>query len=303
MNVHKVLIVLGALALLTAACGGAGGVAGPAAPTTSSSKEARPADSAAPSQTAAGTSPSKPGVAPDVVVPPVPEGPKVQRSARVGLEVPHGRFETALNQVIAAVKDAHGYIAGSQAQADGDQVLRSGQVTFQVPADRFDELLVTIQQKGTPQTISISGTDVSQQYVDLQARLRNAEAQRDVMLTLMGQAKSVNDTIQIQNQLGQVTAQIEQLKGQIQYLEHSTAYGTLAVSIREAAAGPRDEWGLQTATWQAAHNVVTALAVVIVLLGTLLPVLVVATVVGLVAWRAWPRLRPGRPTPVGGGSE
>ena len=295
MNVHKVLIVLGALSLLTAACG-------MGASTSSTSSRSADVAPAAPAQTggaaqSTGASTVKPGAGPADVIQPVPEGPRVQRSARVALEVPHGRFDTALNEVIAVVEGAGGYISGSQAQADDGQTLRSGQVTFQVPVDqnhRFEDVLRDVQRKGTPQTIAISGTDVSQQYVDLQARLRNAESQRDMMLTLMGQAKSVSDTVQIQNQLGQVTGQIEQLKGQIEYLNHSTTFATLAVSIREAAAGPRDEWGLQTAVYQAAHNIVAVLAVLIVILGTLLPVLLVGAAVGGAAWRLWPRIRPRR---------
>src|SRR6266511_830156 len=138
---------------------------------------------------------------------------------------------------------------------------QSGQATFQVPATKFESVVSAIRKLGTSQSISISGNDVSQQYVDLQARLRNAEAQRNAMLALMQQAKTVGETIQIQSQLGQVTAQIEQLKGQIDYLDHSTTYATLSVTIREAAAaGVRDEWGVQTATMQALHNLVGVLA-------------------------------------------
>src|SRR2546429_408693 len=192
MNVHKVLIVLGALSLLTAACG-------MGASTSSTSSRSADVAPAAPAQT------------------------------------------------------------GAAAQSTGASTVKPG----------------------------AGPADVSQQYVDLQARLRNAESQRDVMLTLMGQAKSVSDTVQIQNQLGQVTGQIEQLKGQIDYLNHSTTFATLAVSIREAAAGPRDEWGLQTAVYQAAHNIVAVLAVLIVILGTLLPVLLVGAAVGGGAWRLW----------------
>jgi hypothetical protein len=214
----------------------------------------------------------------------------VQRSANIVLEVANGRFDGALDDVIAVVEAAGGYISGQNAQAaDQGEPLRSGQVTFQVPAAKFESVVGSIRGKGTAQSITISGNDVSQQYVDLQARLRNAEAQRDAMLALMQQARTVNDTIQIENQLGQVTGQIEQLKGQIDYLDHSTTYATVAVTIREAAASAtHDEWGLQTATSQALHNFVGVLSFLILFIATAAPLLVAggaAFWAGRLAWR------------------
>lgn len=286
-----VLLLTGSLLALAlaAACASAGRASSASTPAGAG---AAPAPAAAGS--AASARPAAGDVIPDLTL---PEGPRVQRTGRISLQVADGRFDSTLNDVIAIVDQAGGYIAGSDAQApDQGAPLRSGQATFQVPADRFDDVLTQVRRKGTPQSISVSGNDVSTQYVDLQARERNAEAQRNAILALMQQAKSVSDTIQIQNQLGQVTAQIEQLKGQIAYLDHSTAYATLTVRISESTAGPRDEWGLQTAGTQALHNLVGALAFVVLVLGTAAPLLVAGAVLlplGRAAWRRWGR----RPVP------
>jgi len=276
--------------LLAAACGG--GSSGPGSPVRTQAGAAGTSQgvAAGPAQAAPPASAQAPKQAPGIAAA-VPEGPRVQRTARIALDVLAGRFDATLNSVIAIVDGAGGYISGSDASADPQSGgLHSGQVTFQVPADRFDQVWTGIRKQGTPQTISISGNDVSQQYVDLQARQRNAEAQRDAMLALMQQAKSVADTIQIENQLGQVTAQIEELKGQIDFLDHSTAFATVSVSIREAAAGAPDQWGLQTAATQALHNLVAVLAFVVLGLGTLAPVLVAGVLLALLGRRVWRRM-------------
>lgn len=148
-----------------------------------------------------------------------------------------------------------------------------------------------MRKEGTPRTITISGNDVSLQYVDLQARLTNAEAQRNAMLALLQQAGSVSDTIQIQNQLGQVTGQIEELKGQISFLDHSTTYTTVSVAIRETTASPRDEWGLHSAASQATHNLVNLIDFLILVLGTLAPLLALGLGIGFAAWRVLLRYR------------
>jgi hypothetical protein len=280
---HKLLLLLGSLVLPLAACGASGVSASLPAQARAGVASQAPASSAA-------GSPAQPAANAPLPAATVPEGPRVQRSASIVLQVADGRFDRALDEVIAVAEAAGGYISGQNAQApDQGQPLRSGQVTFEVPTGQFDTVVTSIRGKGTAQSVVISGNDVSQQYVDLQARLGNAEAQRDAVLALMQQAKSVSDTIQIENQLGQITSQIEQLKGQIDYLDHSTSYSSVAVAIREeAVAPPHDEWGLQTAGSQAVHNLATVLSFLIVFASLALPLLIaggIAFWVGRLAWR------------------
>src|SRR2546422_7388927 len=120
-----------------------------------------------------------------------------------------------------------------------------------VPAPKFDETVDALTKMGTVQSEHISGNDVSAQYVDLQARLANEEAQRNAMIALLSKAQTVSDIIAVQNQLGQITGQIEQLKGQIQYIEHNVAFSTVTVQLTEAGvpvtARPSDNIGVCSA--------------------------------------------------------
>lgn len=293
MNVKKLVVLLSAVValLLVGACGGgaAGGGSASGTPARGASDQAfaRPAATSAGSDSSAQATTPSSGSEP----PAATAGQRVQKNGRLTLTVGNGAFDASLDRVIALVQARGGYISGSQAQADSAERLRSGQVTFQVPADHFDDVISQLRRVGTAQDIVITGNDVSLQYVDLQARLRNAEAQRDAMLTLMTQARSVGDIIQVQNQLGQITGQIEQIKGQLAYIEHTTTYAIVAVTIREAAASGRaDEWGLQTAALQGLHNFAAVLGFVLVALGTVAPLLIVA-VVGFAAWRLRLRVR------------
>jgi hypothetical protein len=281
MNVKKLLVLLvpAATLLLGAACGGASSVAqGRASVATG--------NLTSPGGQAGAAQPARSDVLQPQPAPTLPEGPRVQRTASLTLEVANGRFDATLDRVIALMRNEGGYISGSQADADDARRLRSGQVTFQAPAVKFDDVLAGLKRLGTAQSIRISGNDVSLQYVDLQARLRNTRAQEDAMRTLLQQARSVNEIIQIQNQLGQITGQKEQIEGQLAFLDHSTTYATVTVTIREAAASASsDEWGLATAGGQALHNFVNTVSVVLVVLGAVAPLLVVGLGAGLVGWR------------------
>lgn len=241
------------------------------------------------------TVPGGTSLSPEQPVPTPPatpiQGPQVIRQAQMTIGVSSGSFDSKLTDVRHLVELENGFIAGTDAQVNPqtpDDQIRTGVITFMVPADKFDDTIDAVAKLGTVQNEHISGQDVSAQYVDLQARLANEEAQRNAMLALLQRAQSISDIITIQNQLGQITQQIEELKGQIQYLDHNTSYSTVTVSIVEsgapAATQPGDTWGFVTALSDAAHNFVTTINYMVSGLGAIGPVLLILGLVYFV-WR------------------
>ena len=164
-----------------------------------------------------------------------------------------------------------------------------------VPAAAFDTTIGELEKVGDVQGEHISGTDVSAQYVDLRARLANAEAQRDAMLVLLRSAKSIQDIIAVQNQIGQITGQIEQLKGQIKYLDDNTSFSSVSVTLTESGAplqqSSSDSWGFATALNMAAHNFVSTINYVITAIGAAGPLLVLL-LLGYLFWRSRRRTPP-----------
>ena len=279
---RKVLVLIAILAA-AAACGGseAAFTSGSHAPSALAPAQQSGKGSTAPGTTDAG--PNQPA--------PVPvQGPQVIKQAQLTLTVKSGTFDSSLAAVRGLVEGEQGFIAGTDAQANpetNDQI-RSGVISFMVPEGNFDATIDALNNLGKVQSEHITGQDVSSQYVDLKARLANEEAQRDAMLALLAQARSINDIITVQNQLGQITQQIEQLKGQIQYLDHNTTYSTIAVTIVEAGApvqsASSDSWGFATALSAAAHNFVTTINYVVSGLGAIGPVLILLGL-GYLVWR------------------
>jgi hypothetical protein len=220
---------------------------------------------------------------------PVLQGPPVIRQAQLAITVASGSFDSKLASVRSLVEAEQGYIAGTDAQSNPvDSQIRTGVINFMVPAANFDATIDLLTKVGKVQDEHITGTDVSAQYVDLNARLANAEAQRDAMLALLTRATSINDIINVQNQIGQITGQIEQLKGQIKYLDQNTAFSSIAVTLTEAGAPVQqtqsDSWGFATALSDAAHNFVTTVNYVVTGLGAIGPFLVLLGL-GYLLWR------------------
>ena len=107
-------------------------------------------------------------------------------------------------------------------------------MTIRVPATRFDEAmdrLAAMAVAGTTPSVSTSGQDVTEEYVDLQARLESLEAARDRLLHIMDNAQSTEELLQAEAQLTQREAEIESLKGRMQYLEQSAALSSISIEL------------------------------------------------------------------------
>jgi hypothetical protein len=294
----KVLVII-AILVAAAACGGASSTSGGGSTTSLSAGPAQSSGSfGAPTKISA--QPGSVGTAnpplSDVV--PAIQGPQVIRQAQLTINVNSGSFDSKLAAVRALVQLEQGFISGTDAQASpanpNDQI-RTGVISFMVPAAKFDDTIDQLSKLGKVQNEHISGNDVSAQYVDLQARLANEEAQRNAMLALLSKAQTIADIIAVQTQLGQITQQIEQLKGQIAYIDHNTTYSTVSVDIAEAGAPAQtaavDSWGFASALSGAAHNFVTTINYIVTGLGAIGPIVIVLGF-GYLLWR-----RRGSPLP------
>src|SRR3989442_12779476 len=182
---------------VAAACGGSSGsTAGSGGPSHYSSTALGSSSGApvkgVPDQSAGGAI-ANPNPSSDVV-PPL-QGPQVIRQAQLAISVKSGAFDSSLAAVRSVVEIEQGYVSGTDAQANpaNNDGIRTGVITFMVPASNFDATIDAISNLGKVQTEHIGGQDVSAQYIDLQARLANEEAQRNAMLALLGQAKNIPD--------------------------------------------------------------------------------------------------------------
>lgn len=120
-------------------------------------------------------------------------------------------------------------------------------ITIRVPSERLDEALAAIKTGATEiQSESISGQDVTQEFTDLQSRLRNLEAAEEQLLEIMEAATDTEDVLQVFENLRRVSEEIEVIKGRIQYLSESARLSAIAVElIPDVAAQPLNIGGWQ----------------------------------------------------------
>lgn len=214
---------------------------------------------------------------------PIPiAGPRVVKTADIRVRVGHDRFSAAWRDALVITSKLGGFAVTKV--LDGRDADR-GTLVLRVPASAFEQAVNDLESLGSVQHEDISGQDVTKDYVDLTARLRNATAQEAVLLRLMDRATSVSDTIRVQRELEGVQLTIETARGQLRYLEDQTAMSTITVQLGEArTAAPAPASTLTRAWEQSAHAFLAVVAAVIVGAGFVLP-LAALIILGLVAVR------------------
>jgi hypothetical protein len=214
-------------------------------------------------------------------------GPNVIKTADVSVRVEDEELEEAIRRSTSIAEASGGFVVTTSVE---DERRGFGSITIRVPADSFGRTLAQLEDLGDVQQEQVSGRDVTQEFVDLQARLRNFAAQEAVLLRLMERSVSVADTIRVQSHLQGVQLEIERLRGRIRYLENQTDMSTITLNFTEAGA-PAPRTGTLEKAWERAVDASFAvLSAVIVGAGFVFPIALMVGVGFLVAGWVRPRL-------------
>ncbi|HVE91978.1 MAG TPA: DUF4349 domain-containing protein [Actinomycetota bacterium] len=232
------------------------------------------------------------------IMPPIGPGqpgtfpPKVIRNAELEVRVRKGRFTSAWSKANGIASKHGGFVTNSSTESLRNRLAR-GTLTARVPADKLDAAVTDFRALGTMLRHTSSGNDVSGGLVDLDARIRAAQAQEAQLLELLKQARSVSDTIQVRSRLDSVRQEIESLQAQKQHLQGQVDMATIQASIYEPDAAPDrpdDEDGLGDAFDVARRIAMTIFQGLIVSLGLLIPL----GLIGLAVWGMFGLIRRRR---------
>jgi flagellar motor protein MotB len=222
---------------------------------------------------------------PDAALPRI--GPKVIKVADVDVALPRGGFQDGLQHAVQIAGRYEGYVVSTTVASSGPP---TGTVVIRVPETRFEAALADLKGLGEVTRENVSGQDVSQEFVDFRARLRNAKAQEAVLLRLMDRAHSVSATIRVEQQLEGVQLSIERLKGQLRYLGSQTAMSTITVGFSQVGVVAQHDSSIQKAWRQAGAAFLSVVSSVIVGAAYILPLGLLALLVTM-AVRWWrPRM-------------
>jgi len=160
------------------------------------------------------------------------------------LNIVIGEMEEATNQITNIVTSKQGFISNSNIYTRKDKS-QHGTIVVRVPAQYFEQAMEEI--KNIARTIkqeSVSGRDVTEEFVDLQARLENLELKEEQYQKIMNRATEIEDVLKASDYLFKTREEIERIQGRIKYLENLTDLSTITISVTEETKieVPTSEW-------------------------------------------------------------
>ena len=139
----------------------------------------------------------------------------------------------SIDKIGSIVTGVGGFVEKSTQTNSGGH---SASVTVRVPAARLDPVIVQIKALATTvDRESVEARDVTREHIDLDSRLRNAQAEESQYLQILKRATTIKDTLDVTEKLSDVRGRIEQLQGEMKYLTSQIDMSSLEISLRAEA--------------------------------------------------------------------
>ena len=160
---------------------------------------------------------------------------KIIRNATLSLEVEEPA--KAMPRVASIAESRDGFVVTSESRqqtgADGNRAFEVITIEVRVPAMHFDAVLNEIRGIGNRVTAQkITGQDVTEEYIDLEARLRTQKALETQLMEIMKGARAVEDALAVQRELANVRTEVERLEGRRRFLENQSSLSTISVTLQ-----------------------------------------------------------------------
>ena len=206
-----------------------------------------------------------------------------------------------MDAITALASELGGFVVSSnlyRIQLDGGLEVPQANITIRVPVEKLDQALEEIKSSADQiLNENISGQDVTQEYTDLESRLRNLENAQQQLTEIMEEAYKTEDVLSVYNRLVEVQEQIELIKGQMQYYEQSAALSAISVNIQANEAvqplkiGNWQPVGVAKKAIQALINTLKVMANIIITLGLyVLPMVLILYFPARWIWKGFKRI-------------
>ncbi|MCZ8537604.1 DUF4349 domain-containing protein [Paenisporosarcina quisquiliarum] len=197
-------------------------------------------------------------------------------------------LDKAQSNIQKKVEQYGGYIVESNVYQEDDQT-SSGTMIVRVPEENFEKFL--LEAEGEAAKVlerNVTGQDVTEQYVDLESRVRSKRAVEERLLDFMSKAQKTEDLLKISEDLAQVQEEIEVMVGKMKYLENQTSFSTIEISMYENRVVVPEIDSKELNTWEktkkqfatSTNSLLSAASAFIVFFIGNLPVLFILSLIG-----------------------
>jgi len=158
-------------------------------------------------------------------------GLKIMKNGNMSILADRGKFFETWQKIIMTAKSVSGTIANSSYYKQEDYYL--GFITIIVPSEQFDNFNEAISKFGKVINLSVSTQDVTGEYVDLSSKLKVLEEQRNLLLSWLKEAKTIDEMIKLRNEIQSVETDIETIKGRLNYIAFHTDFSEITINLSE----------------------------------------------------------------------
>ena len=226
-------------------------------------------------------------------------GPRIVQTASLSLSVPRPEFDSTIQHARTIATGSGGFVVSSSASQGTERRLVRGTLVVRVPERAYARVIDQLSGLGRVEGREEAGQDVSQEAVDLEARIRHLEAVEAQLLGFLEDAENVSAALAVQAELNRVQLELEQARGRLQYLEDQVAFATISLEVRErqaqvaGAGGDSGPWSIVDAWRDAATGFVTVVGGIFVAAATIAPVVLLLLLALFAARLAGVRRLPG----------
>jgi hypothetical protein len=213
-----------------------------------------------------------------------PADQKIIKNSQIRLEV---RNVTTTLDPVRAIAAAHGGYIGSLSASTqyGDRLYAT--VMMRVPAREFEPAITEIKALGTLKSESLSADDVTEEYVDLQARRSAFASQLAQYNRIMEKAGNVSEILEVQVQIERVQVELDRIDGRLKYLDNRVDYATITVTLEEPEpVGGREGFSFISVINEGISGFLAVTAGLVIILISVIPLVIVAVVIYLI-YRWW----------------
>jgi len=217
---------------------------------------------------------------------------KIVYNARLEMEVQDVDKAVEEVQRVATSFGAYLVSASVRDEGQGEKQRRVAEVTVRVASDVYADALARLRQLASRvRGETAQSNDVTEEYADLEARLRNLRATEARYLELLSQARNLGEVLQVQDRLNAVRLEMERVQGRLNLLQRLTDMATITVRLEPPAAVEGDAlWrpsDVAADAWEALQAVLRALATAAIYFAIVGGWLAVLLALGVLAWRRW----------------
>lgn len=143
------------------------------------------------------------------------------------------KYDETENKVTEITKNLNGYVSNSSSSLNASNK-KQGTLVLKVPADKYDALISEVSKLGKVMSENINANDVTEQYIDLEARMKTQKELEQRLIKLLEEKTArLSDVVDVEQKLASVRQTIESIDGRMRYLRSQSSFSTLTLSIYE----------------------------------------------------------------------